>query len=333
MESIEIDSKFSLKNKIKVLILLSVGLGILLYVIRIADVDLSIIYSIKDPFYIILALLFVIITRLVIALRLKRLLNSIETPANRPYQEVMIIDFISKFFYYISPFKLNVPAKAILLNKKSNISMRDSASVVSFEYALDTGITIVLGISGVTFLFQNTSLTAMTYILFLAGLFGVFFIGMPLRFFEIFDMKINQIRQEKVKKILSRISGLVLAIRGVWLKMLFNRQMYPILIITVISYIFAGYASKFIFLSTGMDIPFFWIILVEAAAMVAGGVSNIPGGLGVMEATMVLLYTNLGVPGDISITYVLVYRLFTLVPILIGYFFFVHLGTKYIKIK
>ncbi len=320
-----------MKNRIKALILLLVGAGILLYIIKITKIDLTVVYSIKYPAYIVLALLFVMLTRIGVALRLKTLLRSIGKP--RPFEDAIKIDFISRFLYYVSPFKLNVPAKAILLNKKSNISLRESAALVSFEYALDTVLSVVLGIAGVLFLFKNTSLTSITYIVSFVVLLFAIFISMPDRILEAIDKKFNQIRHARLQKTLSRISSSIIAMRGTWINILFNRQMYPVLFITIIAEIISGYSSKFIFLSMGYDVPLIPIILVVAAAGVAGGVSNIPGGLGVMEAAMVLLFTNLDVPKDISIAFVLIYRLSTLAPILTGYIFSLRLGSDYIKIK
>ncbi len=320
-----------MKNRIKALILLLVGAGILLYIIKITNVDISIVYSIKYPAYILLALLFVMLTRIGVAFRLRKLLNSIEK--HRPFGEVITIDFISRFLYSISPFKLNVPAKAILLHKKSNISLKESAAIVSFEYALDTVITVVLGIAGVLFLFKNTSLASITYIVSFVMLLFAIFVSMPDRFFEIVDKKFNQIQHVKLQKTLSGTISSIVAMRGTWINILFNKQMYPILIITIVSEIISAYSAKFIFLSMGFDIPLVWVLLVVAAATVTGGVSNIPGGLGVMEATMVILFTSLQVPYDISVAFVLIYRLSTLAPILTGYIFSLRLGSDYIKIK
>jgi len=320
-----------MKNRIKALILLLVGLGILLYIIKITKIEFSIIYSIKYPAYIVLSLLFVMLTRIGVALRLKNLLRSIDKP--RPFREAIIIDFISRFLYYVSPFKLNVPAKVILLNKKSNISIKESAALVSFEYALDTVITVVFGIAGVSFLFKNASLASITYIVSFVMLLFAIFISMPDRFFDIIDKKFNQIKYARLQKTLSRISSSIVAMRGTWINILFNKQMYPILIITIVSEIISAYSAKFIFLSMGFDIPLIWVLLVVAAATVTGGVSNIPGGLGVMEAAMVLLFTSMEIPRDISIAFVLIYRLSTLAPILTGYIFSLRLGSEYIKIK
>jgi len=318
-----------MKNRVKALILLLVGLGILLYIIKITKIEYSVINSIKYPAYIVLALLFVMLTRFSAALRLNNLLRSIDK--SRPFHEALIIDFISKFLYYISPFKLNVPAKAILLNKKSNISLRESVALVSFEYALDTVITVSLGIAGVSILFKNTSLTSITYIVSFVMLMFAFFISMPEGFFQSMDKKFSQIKHVKLQKMLSHVSGSIFAIRGTWINIIFNRQMYPILLITFFSNIIVGYSAKFIFLSMGYDVPLIPLIMVVAASTVTGGVSNIPGGLGVMEATMVILFTSLEIPMDISIAFVIIYRLSTLAPILTGYIFSLRLGSGFFE--
>ena len=67
----------------------------------------------------------------------------------------------------------------------------------------------------------------------------------------------------------------------------------------------------FVFLSFGYKILWSVLIFGYGVSSLAGLVSFIPGGLGVTEASMGLMYSGLGVPSNLAIMSILVFRFFS----------------------
>ena len=67
----------------------------------------------------------------------------------------------------------------------------------------------------------------------------------------------------------------------------------------------------FVFLSFGYKIGFGVLLFGYSVATLAGLVSFIPGGLGVAEGTMGLVYNSLGVPLSLALMSILVFRFFS----------------------
>ena len=67
----------------------------------------------------------------------------------------------------------------------------------------------------------------------------------------------------------------------------------------------------FVFLSLGFDIHWGVLIFGYGVAFLAGMISFIPGGLGVVEGSLVLIYTGLAVPSALAVAAILVFRLFS----------------------
>ncbi|MDI6902798.1 MAG: lysylphosphatidylglycerol synthase transmembrane domain-containing protein [Methanocellales archaeon] len=322
-----------MKNQIKGVILSLIGLGILLYLIWKMNISLSIIYSIKYIQFILVAILLILILRFIAALRMKHLLLS-TNKKNVPFRKIVMIEFISKFLFYTTPFKLNVPAKAILLNKTCDVKPSDGASVVTFEYALDTSIALFIGIFGVFLFFKNISLAKITYVILFVGICTLVFLSTPAGIFDKLRRKSEHIRNPILRRTTTFIFNLMKTVRETWITIIFNKQMYYVLPITALFWIVGALFTKSLFLSADYYIPLTWIIVVECVAAITGGVSNIPGGLGVSEATMVLLYTALGISREVSVAVVLLYRLLTIAPIIVGYVFSLHVGLRdFIKTK
>jgi glycosyltransferase 2 family protein len=77
----------------------------------------------------------------------------------------------------------------------------------------------------------------------------------------------------------------------------------------------------FVFLGTGKAIPFSVLITGYGLPILLGKMAFvIPGGIGVIETTMIALYSSLGIPSAQATVVVLVYRLISFwTPLLIGY--------------
>jgi uncharacterized protein (TIRG00374 family) len=301
----------------KNIILLLIGLGILGLLVWKMEIDFSLIYVIKRPHYIALAVFLMLLIPLITAFRMKYFLLSVGK--NSPMKEIVTIEYINKFLYYVAPFKLNVPAKAVLLNKICDVKKSDSASVVTFEYGLDAGITLLIGFLGIFFFFRNFSHFSLFKIQYLIIItIGVItFFCIPTKSFDKLLVKSESIRFGK--KVVIFILKVTRIIRETWATLIFNKRMYYILPIVVLMWGVEISLIEALFLSANYYVPLVWVLIVSTCGVFIGGITTIPGGLGIREATMVFLYSALGVPEEISVMVVLLSRLLIIIPIAIGY--------------
>ena len=88
-----------------------------------------------------------------------------------------------------------------------------------------------------------------------------------------------------------------------------------------VNVIFDMFTVYFIFLGTGKAIPFSILITGYGLPILLGKMAFIiPGGIGVIETTMIALYSSLGIPSAQATVVVLVYRLISFwTPLLLGY--------------
>lgn len=77
----------------------------------------------------------------------------------------------------------------------------------------------------------------------------------------------------------------------------------------------------FIFVAAGNPVSFIVLIAGYSVAFILRLVAFfIPGGIGAVESAMVLTFTSLGVPSDVSVVSVLIYRLFSFwIPSILGF--------------
>jgi len=320
------------KGKIKTVLLFLIGLGILAYVIWKLNIDISVVYLIARPQYVLAAALLILSMPVSLGLRMNYLLSSIND-LRPPLEDLCIVEYINKFLLYIAPFKLHLPAKAVLLKKMCKVKAHDSVSVVTFEYALDSSITIFIGIVGALVLFKNLpyiSLIEVRNLLAIIILCIIAFFCLPSSVFESLLRKSERITINIIKKPLSFALQNIKAIRETWKMLLFNGRMCYVLPITALFWGISVLATESLFLSTGHCVPLHWILVVMTCGIFVGGVTTIPGGLGIREATMVLLYGALGVPNEVGVIVVLVSRLLMMPAIALGYVFAMKMGFRHI---
>lgn len=322
--------------KIKNIIFLLIGLGVFAYILARMEVNFTeVVNSIKSPEYVVLAAIVLTGMPIIYGLRMKFIIFPIEKKKLNTF-DLIIIEYIYKFILNVTPFKLNIPAKAVLLSKKCGIKLSSSASVVSFEYALDAGITIFFGFLGVISFFRDdpriSFLSIQYFILIVLACVAIFFL-IPAQYFDALLTYLESFRIEIIRKIAVWTVKVLSAIRVTWVRILFDRKMYSVLVITLILLGASVFVNMLLFMGTNNYVQPIWILVVISAGLFAGGVSTIPGGLGVREATMVVLYSALGVPTEASIATVFMGRLLTLIPIIIGYFLSIRIGTETLEKK
>lgn len=316
-----------MRRRIGSIVLVVIGIVILLLLIWKINIDFSIIYTVKKPIYILFAALLTLAAPLVTAFRMKYFLLTVGK--NTPMKEIITVEYINKLLYYVAPFKLNVPAKGLLLNKMCGVRKDDSASIVTFEYSLDTSIMLAIGFVGAVLLLDNLSFPfkAEYLLLFFIACVIVFFC-IPSTIFDELLRRAEQIRNKMVNRVSVFILGTAKAIRVTWINLAFNRKIPWIMFITAIMWALSILIMEVLFLSLTYYVPLMWILVVSCCGLFVGGITTIPGGLGVREATMVFLYSALGVPQEMSIIVVLLARLLTIVPIIVGYIASLRAGLK-----
>jgi uncharacterized protein (TIRG00374 family) len=313
--------------RIRNLLLLLVGLGLLVYLLVHIKVGWSIFYSIKETHFIFLAALLTTVAPIITAWRLSYFVLLIE---NQPkfIRELTVIEYIHKFLTFIAPFKLNIPAKVLILSRILNIKIQKGISIIVLEYALTIALFFFVGIAGIALFFEDVPhlsfINLHTIFLFILGI--TLFFCIPIK---IFDRTLEKVRNNLrlSKRPIIFLAEMMKTLRETR-DALFAKEMPYILLLTFIFICMHFLAIDLLFLAVGYSLPFIWIAVVTSCGLFVGGISTIPGGLGVREATMVLLYGSLGIPQDVSTLVVLLCRLLTIIPISIGYFFCFRRGLK-----
>ncbi len=77
------------------------------------------------------------------------------------------------------------------------------------------------------------------------------------------------------------------------------------------------------FLAVGYPLPFSFVIVGFAVGIVLSLVSFIPGGLGIMEGSMAAIFAGLGVPFEVAVIAVLIFRVaYYVLPLILSVFLF-----------
>ena len=305
------------------------GLSLLAFLILRIDVDISVLRKVKHLEYVLLTMLIWLTIPIIKALRMKYLLLTVGETHNN-LGDITKIEFANTFIYNTTLAKLRIPTKALFLNRSLKVNMQNSISVTTLEYAIDGFIFITLGAVGMAFFFKGLDLpiSEIKYVLFVILLFIFIFFSLSYELFESLQKMAEDTNNTIMKKIMVPLIKTIKIIREGWVVAVLNKKIVYVLFVVLIHWAAVGIAYKSLFLSMEYSVPFLWIIVVAGSTFLIGGIVPIPAGLGVREATAVLLYASLGVPEEISIVVVLMDRMLTLIPIVIGYRFAVPLGIR-----
>ncbi len=110
---------------------------------------------------------------------------------------------------------------------------------------------------------------------------------------------------------------------------LHKRRLLLGILLSVGVWLFTYLTSYFVFLALNFQISFFSVIAVVSVGYFVGDVSPIPGGIGLMESSMFLLYSSMGIPSALAIAVVLLSRI-------IYYFYAIFIGSLsliYLRLK
>ena len=121
---------------------------------------------------------------------------------------------------------------------------------------------------------------------------------------------------EFVKHLNKRIKGFA----GIFRKVVKNKNNIVVgVILSFIFWIFNFLTAFFLFLAFGFHVNFLSVIVVFTLGSIIGSLSPAPGGMGVVEGSMTLLYSAMGITAPLAILVVFMQRI-------IYYFFSLFLG-------
>jgi len=90
-------------------------------------------------------------------------------------------------------------------------------------------------------------------------------------------------------------------------------------ILSIVFWVFNFLAAYFLFLAFGFDVNFLSVLIVFTLGNIIGSISLVPGGVGVVEGSMVLLYSAMGILFPVALLVAFLQRL-------IYYFFSLFIG-------
>ncbi len=305
----------------KTIVSAALGILILAYLIKISNIDADIIHTIQNPSYILLAAILTTLNFPVSALRMKYILKSIKEE-DISLTTLTKIEFTSKFIYYITPSKVYLPVKALLLNKQCGISKSTGAAITAFEYGLDVSSMLIISTIGLAIFQQSTSTSSLepAKILAILIIMVIIFLKMPI---TKITKTLNNLKIAKIiiiKKGIKYTTILAKTSKDTWKSILTNRKTMIIIPITILIWFIGALGIKMLFMSYGVNVSIIHIFLINMISTVAGGISQIPGGLGVREGASVILYNSIGIAQETTIMVLIIARLMSIIPITIGYY-------------
>jgi glycosyltransferase 2 family protein len=319
----------------KKLILSAIGILVFAGILWFFNIDWNLLFEAKNPVFLLFGLIAYLLAIAVLAFRAHFFFKQLKEKSVS-LKALLKIEFASKFFYYALPGRLNVPFKAIILNKVCGVKKGNAISITTLEYVLDVGFMLLLGLIGLSLFFQElfdsiSILKIVISMVALGALILVFFLISTNRFKQLLA-KSKKLRNNFLRKSFVFVSKLLFKIRDTWPKILLNKRTIPVLFLLLLNWFFSALSTEFVFLAYGQYVPFLWVLTISAVSLLIGGLSQIPGGVGAKEVTLVVLFIFLGVPQEIVLITALITRLFTLAPMAIGYTFLIQFE-KHFKVK
>jgi len=307
-------------------ILLVLGVIAFFFVFFLFGLDFTMLFSVKDPLLLILGAISFTLATIVVAFRTRFFLKSSGEKYHGLYK-LLEIELISKIFYYIAPGRFNIPAKALLLSSEFELSKKKALSICMLEYVVDVTVMIALAIlggflflQGVFFKISIQNILISVIIIFILAI-AYFFV--PQKIFKKIEKKISKIRSGKIRKLFSLFFKIAFNIREVWPGVILKRRTISALFFVLLAWVFTGLSMELVFLAYGVYVPIFWVLTISAFSVFVAGISQIPGGVGARELSMVFLFVSLGVPQDLVVIAAVVTRIYTIIPIIIGYAFLI----------
>ena len=241
----------------------------------------------------------------------------------------MIVVLASASFGMVAGGMFGSGAASFQWLRKNNIKPQAAVLASSLPLLLNNLAVLIISLVGVIYLLIMHELTKTQIVSFLVILFLILLVVLLL-FFALYKReqskkillkimkKINKIikRQDNEGKVLTQLDEIYEA----W-DILLNKGWKKPLIGVVINFCFDIAALYFLFISANhLVTPGVLLIGYGLPLLLGKAAFVIPGGVGIIEGTMVALYDRLGVPDPVTVVVVIAYRLISFwLPSIIGF--------------
>lgn len=299
-----------MNQNLRRIIALLVGLAVFVFLLSILQVDISIFSQVKQWEFVFLAFAFFILELFFLALFDVSVLSEIVNK-KFPLKKMFEIEFIGKFLLYLMPLRLNVPGKALAIHKILNVSKMDSISLTSFEYILTALSFFIVAFIGAVYLFQSL-LQNIIYTLFILAAF-ILIVLFGFKLLKKFTLE----KFSFVKNFFEILSN----VKSSWKNIIKSKNSLKIFIIFILYWVSGIFAINFLFNAIGVNVDFLVVLVVISMAIFLGAISTIPGGIGVIDVSAVVLFQQFSVSAEAAIFVMVFYRLLLVPIIFLGYIF------------
>ncbi len=314
------------RGRLLKLVLVVAGLLLLAVLLLKSGIAVDVLFQVQQPLYLVPAAALIVLEILLLAARLQALLRAQGRDA--PLREALSIELMNRFFSLYLPLKLNVPLKAALLQRLGRASLADGLALSSVEVVLDTAAAFLLGFVALPLVLPGLRPFALSWILPLLAGCLVLLLFAPERWWEAVTARASPAHS---RGRLRRLFQFLLDVRYTWRRMFRSRHLGMAVVWLAAIQFNAAVIMQLLFFSAGVSLSFLPALVLSRAALLAGNVTQIPGGLGAREAAMVVLFSPLGVPAAVSLYASLASRVLVLLPAILGYLLSLRLGVKWVE--
>jgi len=218
---------------------------------------------------------------------IKVLLNSIEKR----------IKFLRLFKYYMISwsFGLFIPGNVgefslIYFLKKKDVSIGEGTSIMMIDKVITLMITALIALAGFFIFFPKDVFRLSLF------LFAIFVILA----FSLTNTGRMLIKRYILRKYAVKFKGFSRVLFHIFKEK--KSYLFLNFLLTILRFIVIGLVFLVIFVSLGQSIGLTQIIIINSIGIIISLIPITPAGLGVREAVAVLLYSRIGVPGEVTIT-------------------------------
>ena len=236
------------------------------------------------------------------------------------YSKLFYIIRSSMFVEHTAPLKISIPLRIYLYKKFQKIPITVGTAASTIELLLTLFVPAIISIFAIKAIFTEYNITIpIVAVLLILLVFFIIIFGFNVRLFKKPSYKfINKLEdiKERFQKSIKKLS------------------IFTVITFTIITLlIFMFSAIRVGIILSIFDTPQLGIIKILYAytlAFLIGGLSFIPAGLGVRDASLTFLLIQLSVPAEIAIATTLIERILTMaISIILGVYSITMLGLKH----
>jgi uncharacterized protein (TIRG00374 family) len=210
--------------------------------------------------------------------------------------------FVASFAFTATPGKAGEAVKSGYLKRDYGVPVADSVGVLLVERVYDLLAVLLLAVGGIGLLPNATVYVAVSA----AAVVGIgAFAGVPLLHRPVLNL---MAKITKLKPIVAKIEAMLVACR----RLLRPTLLLPMLVLSVISWACEGVAFWMILHGVGAEMHLLTASSIYGLATIAGALSMLPGGIGGMEAVMLVLLHRNGIAQPAAVAATVLLRACTL---------------------